>query len=275
MPNHVHLLIEKAPWEDPRQIIKAVKAFTARRPTPPRPPVVATVILRRLAGIQPPCHLRAGSDYARNSIAHPRHTTSPAIGLHAPPYAPGHLAPPCRSQSGLRWHWAGIGPAPNNQDSPRPGFAAPSSSIERSARPPYPLSSESSCATTTCEARRLPGRLSKRTETIRPSEHAYAGRRQPASAAYATSIPTFSVHARGPTPGVRRVPSVSSPSMSFTYHYPQIGDSSVWRSTRLVRGQDSCGRPCGDFHSSTASRPFELIHTAPVCARSPRDVGND
>ncbi|HEY7782268.1 MAG TPA: IS200/IS605 family transposase [Ktedonobacterales bacterium] len=31
MPNHVHLLIEKAPWEDPRQIIKAVKAFTARR----------------------------------------------------------------------------------------------------------------------------------------------------------------------------------------------------------------------------------------------------
>jgi REP element-mobilizing transposase RayT len=97
MPNHVHLLIEKAPWEDPRQIIKAVKAFTARRPTPPRPPVVATVILRRLAGIQPPCHLRAGSDYARNSIAHPRHTTSPAIGLHAFHTLPGishrHAAP--------------------------------------------------------------------------------------------------------------------------------------------------------------------------------------
>lgn len=145
------------------------------------------------------------------------------IARHRParfPYAPGHLAPPCRSQSGLRWHWAGIGPAPNNQDSPRPGFAAPSSSIERSARPPYPLSSESSCATTTCEARRLPGRLSKRTETIRPSEHAYAGRRQPASAAYATSIPISSVHTRGPTLGVRRAlsawsPSVSSPSMSF------------------------------------------------------------
>jgi putative transposase len=31
MPNHAHLLIEKAPWEDLAQIVKAVKAFTARQ----------------------------------------------------------------------------------------------------------------------------------------------------------------------------------------------------------------------------------------------------
>ena len=30
MPNHVHVLLEKAPWQDLRQIVKALKAFTAR-----------------------------------------------------------------------------------------------------------------------------------------------------------------------------------------------------------------------------------------------------
>lgn len=220
MPNHVHLLIEKAPWEDPRQIIKAVKAFTARRPTPPRPPVVATVILRRLAGIQPPCHLRAGSDYARNSIAHPRHTTSPAIGLHAFHTLPGishrHAAP--------RVVCAGIGLALGRRPTTRIRRVRDSPprlhrSRDRPARP-TPSLPILLAPPRLCEARRLPGRLSKRTETIRPSEHAYAGRRQPASAAYATSIPTSGVHTRGPTLGVRRAlsawsPSVSSPSMSF------------------------------------------------------------
>jgi putative transposase len=31
MPNHVHLLLEKAPWQDLPQIIKALKGVTARR----------------------------------------------------------------------------------------------------------------------------------------------------------------------------------------------------------------------------------------------------
>jgi putative transposase len=31
MPNHVHVLLEKAPWQDLRRIVKALKAFTARR----------------------------------------------------------------------------------------------------------------------------------------------------------------------------------------------------------------------------------------------------
>ena len=31
MPNHIHLLLEKAPWQDLQQIVKALKAITARR----------------------------------------------------------------------------------------------------------------------------------------------------------------------------------------------------------------------------------------------------
>lgn len=31
MPNHVHLLIEKAPWEDLSQIVRQVKGVSARR----------------------------------------------------------------------------------------------------------------------------------------------------------------------------------------------------------------------------------------------------
>jgi REP element-mobilizing transposase RayT len=31
MPNHVHVLLEKAPWHDLMQIVKALKAYTARQ----------------------------------------------------------------------------------------------------------------------------------------------------------------------------------------------------------------------------------------------------